>query len=360
MRARGAPVRIEASAIARPLAFALLAYQLAVPALAAEKTDVLVLINGDKITGEIEEMSYGQLTYKTDHIGTLYVKWDKVVSLTTTQVLQIELADGRRFFGQAPLTASTKAALRLIITSEGVSTPIEIAMSDIVRVATTDEGKPFFKRLDGSISAGYSFTRANSAGVANLSWDVGSRDRIRRWDVAFDGQVNSQSSAPTSQRAALIFSVERFMADRYYYESALQFSRNEELGLDLRSLIGATYGRYLVQQSGREWRAGAGLAASREIDTAGEKRSNLEAQFTTSFRLFRLDFPKTNVIAVLTLLPSLNEWGRLRGEGVIKARHEFLHDLFLELALHDSYDNMPAEGAKSNDWSLTTSFGYSF
>jgi hypothetical protein len=345
----------------RRLAVALMIYQVTLPALAAKKTDILVLINGDHITGEIDEMDYGELRFKTDDVGTLYVKWDKVVSLTTTQVLQVELADGRRFFGQAPEVASTKGSLRVLASTEGEApTPIELAMSDIVRVAATKVGRPLYKRLEGSIAAGYSYTRANSAGAANLSANVGARDRIRRWEVSFDGQVNSQSNAPTSQRAALAFTLERFMANRYYYESALQFTRNEELGLDLRSLIGATFGRYLVQQVGREWRAGAGLAASTETDTGGNRRDSLEAQFTTSLRLFRLDFPKMNVTADLTVLPSLSDWGRLRGEAAIKARQEFLRDLFFELAVHDSYDNMPAEGAKSNDWSLTTSFGYSF
>jgi hypothetical protein len=333
----------------------------ATPALPADKTDIVVLVNGDRITGEVKELLYGQLTYKTDDMGTIYIEWDKIVSLKTTQVLQVELADGRRFFGQAPEAASKSAALRLLSrTGGGVRVPVELAMSDVVRVATTVEGEAFYKRLDGSVSLGYSFTQANNVAVASVSADVGSRNRKRRWSVALDGQVNSQTSAPSSERASLVSTLERFMPNRYYREGTLEFSRNDELGLDLRTLIGGTYGRYIVQRQGREWRAGAGLAASAETGSDGIERQSLEAELTTTFRLFRLDSPKTNVTAGLNVLPSLSNWGRVRAETSIKARHELVHDLFFELSFNDSYDNTPAEGSKTNDWDVSTSLGYSF
>jgi hypothetical protein len=343
------------------LTLTLMTSLLPTPALAAKKTDVLVLVNGDHLTGEVKELSYGQLTFKTDHLGTVYIEWDKIVSLTTTQVLQVELADGRRYFGTAPEVASQRATLRLLSGAVGaMPEPIELPMSEIVRVATTIEGQPFYKRLDGSVSAGYSFTRASDVKVATLSAEVESSNRVRRWDVSFDGQLTSQEAAATSQRASLIGSFERFMADRYYREISLEFTRNEELGLDLRSLVGMTFGRYLVQTQGKEWRAGVGLAASTETGSDGVKRQSIEGQLTTSLRLFRLDTPKTDVNATFTILPGLSDWGRLRGESSIKARHEIIHDLFFELSLNDSYDNRPSEGAKTNDWNLATSLGYSF
>ena len=150
------------------------------------------------------------------------------------------------------------------------------------------------------------------------------------------------------------------MPDRYYYEATLEFTHNQELGLDLRSLVGATFGRYLVQGQGREWRAGAGLAASAEEGSDGSRRESLEAVLTTSLRLFRFDSPETNVTANLTLLPSLTESGRLRGEGSLELRHEIVNDLFFEISLYDSYDNEASEGAESNDWSIVTGLGYSF
>jgi Protein of unknown function, DUF481 len=76
--------------------------------------------------------------------------------------------------------------------------------------------------------------------------------------------------------------------------------------------------------------------------------------------MYRWDFPKTKVTANLQLLPSLNEGGRVRGESSLKLRHELARNFFLEISFNDSYDNRPAETARTNDWNLVTSLGYSY
>jgi hypothetical protein len=47
---------------------------LAPVSLAAQKTDVVVIANGDVITGEIKGLSRGKLDYNTDDAGRLSIK----------------------------------------------------------------------------------------------------------------------------------------------------------------------------------------------------------------------------------------------------------------------------------------------
>ena len=326
----------------------------------AEKTDVVVLRNGDRITGEVVELTYGQLKYKTDDMGTLYIEWDKIRSLSTTQVLQVELADGARVVGQAPEAAEAPGMLVIVPTDqERGAGPLALAMTDIVRVSTLEQGA-WYSRLDGSVSVGYSFTQATDIQESSFSGSVYTRTVKRKLGLDLDFNTSSQGDGPSSERAALSGRVERFLPSRYYYESTLNFSRNDELGLDLRSLLSITTGRYLVQRQGREWRAGIGLAGSREDRNDGTTVESVELPLTTTFRMFRLDSPKTDVTFELTALPSLTESGRWRGEATLKARYEVISDLFFEISLYDSYDNRPPEGFESNDWNVTTSLGYSF
>jgi len=252
-----------APASALLIALASLFGLLATPARAAPKTDVIVLRNGDRITCEVKELLYGQLKIKTDDIGTIYIEWDKIASLTTTQHLQVDLTDGGRLFGRAPEAGSKPATLRLVSDQAGdASTAIEAPMSDIIRVATDLEGEAWYRRLDGSVSIGYSYSQANSLQTFSFAGDVYSRTSKRRWDIALNAQMSDDASGPGSQSASLTGTLERFLPDRYFQENQLAFSRNKELGLDLRALIGAMYGRYLQQRQGREWRAAAGLAVS--------------------------------------------------------------------------------------------------
>lgn len=344
----------------RSLVVLLAAFLLMPPAALAAKTDVVVLLNGDRITGEVKQLSYGQLKYKTDDMGTIYIEWDKIRSLTTTQVLQIEMLDGRRFYGPAPDAADDDSSLTVVLArGPDKGEPLSLAMADVARIGTVEQGA-WYERLDGSASFGFSYTQGTDITQSNFSGNIGSRNYKRKWDIALNWNTSSESGGPSSERASLVGKIERFLPDRYYYETSLEFAQNDELGLDLRSMLGVTFGRYLVQRSDREWRAGAGLAASREERSDGSNVESIELPLTSTFRMFRLDSPKTDVDISLTLLPSLTESGRWRGEAAINARHEIIHDLFFEISLYDSYDNRPPEGAESNDWNVVTSLGYSF
>ena len=61
----------------------------------AQKTDVIVLINGDRITGEIKSYSAGRLVVDTDGAGDVSIKWNKIASITSDKEFEIE-THGRR------------------------------------------------------------------------------------------------------------------------------------------------------------------------------------------------------------------------------------------------------------------------
>ncbi len=86
-------------------AIPVLGWLLAGPVVAAPKTDVIVLLNGDRITGEVKELARGMLKFKTDTMDTLYIQWDKILSLQSRQRLEVELANGVRYFGSAEPTS---------------------------------------------------------------------------------------------------------------------------------------------------------------------------------------------------------------------------------------------------------------
>lgn len=78
----------------------LLTAVLALPATAA-KTDVIVLDNGDRITGEIKGMSRGKIDYSTDDAGRLSVEWTKVAQVTSDHAFEVEMSSGRSTMGSS-------------------------------------------------------------------------------------------------------------------------------------------------------------------------------------------------------------------------------------------------------------------
>ena len=54
---------------------------LSTDATARSKSDVIHLVNGDRITGEIIELKFGELTLKTDSLGTVEIEWPDVARI---------------------------------------------------------------------------------------------------------------------------------------------------------------------------------------------------------------------------------------------------------------------------------------
>src|SRR5262245_2358450 len=81
------------------------------------RTDVVSLANGDHITGEVVALERGQLEFKTDDAGTLYLEWDKLVSLLApNRMVEVVTVDGRRFVGTLGPAASRSID---VITTDG-------------------------------------------------------------------------------------------------------------------------------------------------------------------------------------------------------------------------------------------------
>ena len=80
----------------------------AAPAAGQGKTDVVTLRNGDRITGEIKRLERGRLEFSTDDAGTLYLEWDKVISVvSTTRQVEVMTRDGRLFLGTLTRAAAS-------------------------------------------------------------------------------------------------------------------------------------------------------------------------------------------------------------------------------------------------------------
>ena len=343
-----------------PSLLVLLAAALAGPVtvLAAPKTDVVVLVNGDRITGEIKSLEHNRLKFSTSHMGTIYIEWDKIARLETDQYLLLERTDGSRYYGQLAMSDSDQ---RLQVRRSPGSRPESLEMATVVR-AQPIEGGAFLDRLDGYASVGVDFAKASNRGSLDLAGGVSSRTRIRQWSL--DGTVSlidDDADDEIDERWDLRGSWRRFLRQRYFWEGFGGLERNTELDLDLRSTVGGGVGRFLLQNNLAEWVLGAGIAYTHENYTGGERFNSLEAAITTQFAIFRYDFPETDITGAFTLLPSLTKSGRYRGQADLRAKYEFVDDLYFELRLYGSYDSQPpTEDVEKSDYGFTTSLGYSF
>jgi hypothetical protein len=327
------------------------------PSLAAPKTDVVYFNNGDRLTGEIKGLDKGKLELSTSTAGTVNIEWDKVARIETAQYLDIETSGGTHYHGQVP-QAQEPGSIRLGIDGEAAAEPL--AMNDIVRFAPIEQGS-VLKRLDGYLSVGFNYTKADNQTEFDFSGGIKSRDEIREWSLDGQATLNAQSTARTTSMYDVTLANKRFLEGRWFGQFFGSVQGNEELGLNIREIVGAGIGRYLVQDMHHEWWMVAGLAYDREDFVSQPIQNSLEGVLSTQYSFFQYDTPKRSIDIGLSVFPSLTESGRIRAEADIGWKIELVEDFFFDMSFYGSYDSKTdPEAASNSDYGVVTSLGYSF
>ena len=239
---------------------------------AAPKTDVVYFTNGDRLTGEIKGLEKGKLELSTSTAGTVDIEWDKIARIETDQYLRVEMSSGARFHGRVPQDQQP-GSIRLAAPGEAAAQPL--AMADVVRIAPIQYGS-LVDRLDGYLTVGFSYAKADSRTDFDFSGGLSSRNEIREWTLDGQTTVNAQSNASTTSMYDVTLANKRFMQDRWFQAYFGTVQGNEELGLNIREVLGAGIGRYLAQDMHHEWFVVAGLAYDREDFESQPTQDSLE------------------------------------------------------------------------------------
>ena len=188
------------------------------------------------------------------------------------------------------------------------------------------------------------------------------RSLIRIESLEFSTVITDSSSQDASRRTNLTLQHTRLGYKRWFQNSNLSFDQNDELGLNLRSSIGAGGGRYIVQSNTMLLSLEAGLQFSREnLIAEDDDTDSLEATFSTNWDWFLFDDPELDWSTRIQIIPSLTEHGRVRGELDTTLSWEIIGDLKWVFSLYGSWDNQPQSttGATS-DYGVNTALSYDF
>ena len=337
----------------RPLVIALvLSTALSSTAYAAAKTDIIELVNGDRITCEIKKLERGKLTVKTDGLGTIAIEWDDIQRLVSTARFDLERKSGEHAYGTLG-----RADLRTVDVTDGQRVE-RLALDDIVRLAPV--GGTFWRRLDGSIAAGFSFTGANEQTQWTLDTSVSYRSRLWDSEIAADSLLSSSQDGDRQTRNNLSLESQRYLRPRWAALAILQFQQNEELSLNLRSLVGGGIVRVLAQ-SNRTAAWVAGGAAYTNERYAGEGAQNVaEAVVGGSYSWFTFDGRSTNLTTTAFSYYALNGGSRVRLELDASFKSDIVGDLYWSVNGFESFNSRPPADQKESDFGISATLGWTF
>lgn len=319
----------------------------------AQKTDSITLVNGDRLTCEIKLLEKGRLQVSTDDLGTVYIEWDKIASVTTPRSFRVETSGGLRLLGRL---ATNEPGHLDVIQETG---PVSVDLLDVVYIFPV--GRSFWRRLDGAVDLGMSYTQ--SSGIAQLSLDASTiyRRPSAQITASASSYLTVDEAGKDTSRSALDLAGVRYFGRQALWLLQGGFMRNQELGYDLRGTVSGGIGRFLARSNHSTVAVGGGLSTSREVPIEGDSTQELEALFSVRQSYFTYDRPKTDIAFAADIYPSLSSWGRIRIEFDGRVKREIAKDFTIGFSMYDSYDSKPpGEGSRRNDVGLSLTVGWTF
>ncbi len=321
----------------------------------AAKTDSVVLINGNEVTGEVKSLEFGALRYSTDSMGTVSIDWEDIVSVTSDQALQIELTDGKRYFGSL-LRADKDYTVRVRTADQEYA----FAAQQVVRITPIETSDRFLERLDGSFSFGLQTQKSSKVTTSNLAADISYRTRIYLVGLRLNSSVTNQPGLPATARQGVNLNYQRFRPNRWFADWFTSWEKNDELGVDNRLAVGGAFGRYITQTNKSQFSLTGGAQVA-QTSFSGEDASTREAEGRIEIRYLRRNLlPETSLTFTSTIFPLLEDLSQYRAQSDLSLKRELFEDFFLDLGVGYSYTSDPPTGGASSDYIATTSIGYSF
>lgn len=335
---------------------------LATAPLHGQKTDVVVMVNGDVITGEVKGLERGKLDYSTDDVGRLSIQWIKVVRITSRHYFEVETSVGRKYFGQL---LDSEQDGRVVVGLDDRRDTLDLPR--IVRMFPIDAS--FLSRVRAFLDVGFSLAKANRNLTINMNTEANYRGLRWGGGASYTGYLQRQRDTSVTTSNTVRLTGTRYLTHRWDVNLLALFEQNDELNLVSRYTGGATGARRFLQTNSHEVRGAAGAVVTAErfasTDVAAlnpdTAKTSLEALLGFEWAWFRFDSPKLDIGTTTLIYPSITQLGRLRGNARARVKYEIFSDFHVGLNVSLTFDTQPPDQTAANtDYQTSITIGWSY
>ena len=199
---------------------------------------VLHLVNGDRLTGEIDSITGGRLILKTEFAGTIGVKVDTVKHFESDKTFEIRTADSRKARGQFVVTSDAQQ----FRTEGGELTDLDLSTLKAAgenKLGITDLGSDWVTRFDAGISASTGNTETSAQ-----NYLLESELTQVRADHKVNFTYNTQEDDNVKTKESLLggYRYRRFFGERWYGLGNIGYQEDQFKGIDHRWTLGVGAG----------------------------------------------------------------------------------------------------------------------
>jgi hypothetical protein len=332
------------------------------PALAGEQKDVIVIKNGDRVTGKVKGLDNGVLRIDLDYVdGAISIDWRKVVRIESNALFIVRLKDGSVHSGKLISPGAGVNATPQIEISESKRPPLIVDGSDVVRIVPTSER--ILNRLSGSITSGTQYSKGNSTIQYNIGSELAYRETQWGGKVRYGGNLSSSTGAPTSTRNEVDLNAYRLLPWRnYFYAGSAGFLQSSVQGIPHRTNLGVELGRFLKDTNRVQFAVmgGLGWQGTQYVPVAEMEQSQNVAVGLLGVSLHAFSFKSTRLTVDGTLAPNLTEAGRAFAKVNASYYIKVFGKIDWNLSFYGNWDTQPPVHLQSSDYGTSMGVSYTF
>ncbi len=322
----------------------------------AQKTDTIVHVNGNILTGDFKKMAYGVITWKMEGMGTISLEEVKVNTIKSKKQFEIKMKDGSIYFGSMD---SSRMDRRVNILTEKGRELINI--EDIVEVYPIRRN--FWMRTSGNFSLGINYSKGSDIATFAFSGDLSYRKRKTYFNFNWDNNNTFQSGSLSSSNINTVLGWQRLLKKRWSTLVSVGASQNSELGTKLRLALNVIGLRDITYNIWNRLYAGGGLTVVRETpyDDTGDTE-NLAGLLEVAWKVYKYTIPKVWVDTNISFIPYLTDPGRYRIVINLNPKVSIFSDNFkIGFASYYNFDNKPpSDVTTTDDYGINLQLTYYF
>lgn len=321
----------------------------------ARAQDTLYLNNKSVLVGKFKGLSQGRIRFKINDASEVNVEIEKVKTLyVVTYVLEIETLQGTNFIGYFDVSDSGRVHIVNIIDT------LDISFKDITQVTTFSHN--FWDALTASVGAGYSYTKSSEVGRFNFDGKANYTNEHFRFALSSSFIVTQDSTSFVRDREQVQLTTSYYYTPRFFNAAILNYQRNLQLGLLVRTQQGVVVGGRLLSGQKMQLSNILGLVVNQETNTSGSSSGLLyEIPLALTYDFYSNSMPDVRFSIKETVFFGVAQNGRIRQDGESSISWDFLADFTLKTSVYHNYDSNPPQSTGSNlDYGLVFGLSYNF
>lgn len=328
----------------------------------AQRTDVVTMKNGDRLTCEITGVDHGTLYVKLDYVdGKIEIDWSKVAKLESNRLFIIKTDSGVVHEGTISTVDGGTGKIVQIEVKVDPKTQIDINTANVVTVETSDT--KFLKRFNGYVNFGMNYAKGNDSRQYNLTALAEYPREHWNFRTDFSSNLNASEGDRSSTRNEARARIDRDIGKKGFFMSAgAGYLQSTEQGISRQTSFAGGIGYTFADSSRLRFAVIGGMVWQRthygRNDVIDLVQNQAAALVGTEFRYFR--FKKAGIDFNADFLPSVSEPGRI----FFKMNNTFYYKIFprvtFNLSFYGGWDNRPPVGLPGSDYGTTTGLGWTF